>query len=147
MSDQPLSILTFITADEQAAGPYCVQWQFPAFTINCTATDLTFARRIIDFVAETRANPAYRDRPLGGGVFRHMDEKSIDLSSQFVDVSFKLSKIGEYDHGYTLQFSSSSRFWFRVELHDQELDDFLYGLREIIQSYPLEPENKDDTGR
>ena len=145
MAEHPLSIMTFTTADAQDNGRYGVQWQFPGFTINCTATDLGFAQRILDFVTETRANPAYRDRPLGGGVYRHMDEKSIDLSSQFLDVGFTLSKIGEYDHGYELRFSSSSRFWIRVELHDQELDDFLFGLTEIIRDRVVPPEGNDDT--
>jgi len=138
MAERPLSILTFVSADE-SAGQYGVQWQFPGVRVNCTAKDLTFAQRIIDFVAETRANPVYRDRPLGGGVYRHMDEKSIDLSSCFLDVSFTLRKSGESDHGYSVRFSASSGFWMVVDLYDEELDDFLSGLREIVEDHVVTP--------
>ena len=49
------------------------------------------------------------------------------------------------DHGYELRFSASSKFWIRVELHDQELDDFLFGLTEIIRDHVVPPEGNDDT--
>ncbi len=145
MADESLSITT-LTIPQEHGDRHSVQWQFPRFTINCIAMDMTFAQRILDFVAETRANPGYRDRPIGGGKYRHMDEKSIDLSSYFKDVGFTLRKSGVYDHGYTLRFSSSSSFWILVELHDQELDDFLCGLKDIVQDHLVEPDDDSDPG-
>ena len=108
--------------------------------------DVTFAERILDFVKETRANPRYRDTPLGGGVYRHMDEKSIDLSSHFLDAEFTFRKIGESDHGYAMLVSSLSGLWISVQLHDQELDDFLHGLKEIIEDHSVETDDSDQAG-
>lgn len=128
-----LSILTFVAENERGPGHHGIQWQFPSFTITCIALDLSFAQRIIDFVAETRGNPAYRDTLLGGGRYRHMPEASIDLSAYFSDVAFKLSKLGEWDHGYSLCLSLRPDVRISFELHEKELDDFLAGLQEIAE--------------
>ncbi len=97
--------LTFCTPDDHHIGRYKIQWQFPYLTITCTSINLGFAQAILDFVAETRNNPKYRDTPLGNGLYRYMDEKSIDLSQYFQDVQFRFEKIGEFDSGYWLRFT------------------------------------------
>ena len=124
-------VLTFVTENEHGHGRHGIQWQFPNFTMNCIAIDLSFARQIMNFVAETRANPIYRDTPLGGETYQHIPEKDIDLSPSFSDVEFKVHKLGEWDHGYSFYVSSRPEFWVSFELHDKELDDFLTGLREV----------------
>lgn len=122
------SIHTFVTENKLGPGQHTVQWQFPDFTITCVAIDLSFARAIRSFVDETRANPAYRDIPLGGGRYRHMPEKSINLSHCFSDLEFVMSKLGEWDHGYMIRVSPGPQFSISVELHEEKLDDFLGGL-------------------
>jgi hypothetical protein len=129
-----LSILTFVTEVEHGPGRHGIQWQFPGFTITCVALDLSFAQKIMDFVAETRANSAYRDTPLGEGKYRHMPEKSIDLSSHFSDVEFTVHKLGEWDHGYSICISPGPQLSISFELHEKELDDFLHGLGEFVEN-------------
>src|SRR5687768_9303212 len=128
-----LSILTFVTEDEHGPGRHGVQWQFPGFTITCVAFDLSFAQEIIDFVTETRANPAYRDIPLGAEMYRHMPEKSIDLSRHFSAMKFTVDKMGEWDHGYSICLDGAA-FSISFEVHEKELDDFLTGLQEIAET-------------
>jgi len=107
-----------------------VQWQFGDFMVDCIATDLSFGQKIIDFVNQTRANPVYRDVASAPGIYRYMPEKSIDLSAHFEDLNFEVHKIGEYDHGYLIKAWRGVQLKITLELHEQELDDFLYGLRE-----------------
>jgi hypothetical protein len=128
-----LSILTFVAENEHGPGQHGVQWQFPGFTITCVARDLSFAQKIQSFVAETRANPAYRDTPLGDGKYRTMPEKSIDLSPYFSDVTLTMSKLGEWDHGYLILISTGFQFSISFELHEKELDDFISDLVELAQ--------------
>ncbi|MCP4105763.1 MAG: hypothetical protein GY749_09530 [Desulfobacteraceae bacterium] len=130
-----MKIDTFVEENDSNSGQYNIQWQFPTFTINCTATDLEIAQKIITLIEETRANPAYRDTHLGGGHYRHMEPKGIDLSYCFADVNFSIYKCGECDHGYELGFVSTSGFYVSFHLANEELDDFLYGLGEIIENY------------
>jgi hypothetical protein len=129
-----LSILTFITEDEHGPGRHGVQWQFPGFVITCVALDFSFAQKLRDFVAETRANPAYRDIPLGAGKYQHMPEKCIELAPYFSDVEFTVSKLGEWDHGYLISISARPQFSISFELHEQDLDDFLDGLKEFVEN-------------
>src|SRR5262245_14664135 len=123
-----LSLLTFVTENEHGPGRHGVQWQFRGVTITCVARELSFAHEIRNFVAETRANPAYRDRPIGEGKYRHMPEKCINLSPYFLDVEFTMLKLGEWDHGYLIRISPRSQFSISFELHEKELDEFLDGL-------------------
>jgi hypothetical protein len=129
-----LSILTFVTENEQGPGRHGVQGQFPGFTINCVALDLSFAQEIRDFVAETRANPGYRDISLGEGKYRHMPEKSVDRSPHFSDLEFRMLKLGDCDHGYLVRISARPQFWLSFELHEKQLDDFLEGLCEVVEN-------------
>ena len=92
-----------VTEDEHEGGFLSVQFQLPAITMTLAARDLLFAKRIIAFVAETRGNPAFRDAHIGGGVYRHMPEKSIDLSSSFPDSRVLLVKNGEFDSSFILR--------------------------------------------
>jgi len=124
------SIHTFVTENKRSDW-HDIQWQLRDFTISCVARDLLFSGEILAFVAETRANPAYRDIPLGKGMYRHMPEKRIDLSYHFVEVKFELWKLGKYNHGYLLRVAADQSLWISIELHERELDDFLDGLREI----------------
>jgi hypothetical protein len=122
---------TFISENEHGPGRHGVQWQFGGFTIDCVATDLSFGHKIIDFVDQTRANPACRDIESSLGIYRTMPEKSVDLSAHFEDLHFELHKIGEYDHGYVIKAWREVQLKVMFELHEQELDDFLFGLREF----------------
>ena len=78
-----------------------------------TATDLSFAQRILAFIEETRDNPAFRDVHLGDGVYRRMSEKSIDLSSCFAGTPFVFQKPGEYDASYAVRIATEPglRLW------------------------------------
>lgn len=127
-----ISILTFATEDQYGPGLHGIQWQFPRITINCTALDFKFALKIVSFIKETRNNPKYRDKRLGKGRWRYMDEKSLDLTPYFKDLTFILNKCGKCDHGYYLSFESISNFRISFHIADKELDDFLYGLNEDI---------------
>lgn len=127
-----LTVDTFVTENDPGPGRHSVQWQFTGFMITCVALDLSFARELTAFVAETRANPAYRDIPLGKGLYRYMPEKSIDLSHHFLNLEFKVWKLGEWDHGYLVRISPGSHLSISVELHQKGLDDFLYGLAKFI---------------
>ncbi len=140
-----LSINTFATEDDAVEGRFSIQWQFPTFLLNCTATDLGFAPKIIALVDETRANPAYRDIPLGGGRFRHMVPKGIDVSEHFEDLSATVHKCGECDHGYDLHFEAASDFFVNFHLASDELDHFLYGLKEMIEDNLVEPNTNTNT--
>ena len=132
--------LTFCLPDKTQPGVYVIQWQFPRFTVTCKSPDLLFAGEIQKFVAETRANPAYRDTPLGNGVYRPMDEKCVDLSRYFQGVRIKLHKSGEYDDAYSLEFERPDCFSFVAEMHADLLDSFLRGIAEDI--YEVEVANE-----
>jgi len=125
----------FVSEDKPADGLFSVQFQLPAITITFTAENLLFARRILDFVAETRANPAFRDPHLGNGVFRHMPEKSIDLSASFRDTRIVLLKNGEYDSSYVLRIAPSSSLALIFDISDERLDALLDSLKDIIDDY------------
>jgi len=128
-----VTIATFISENEHGSGRHRVQWQFPGFVIDCVAIDLSFGQKIIDFVAHTRANPAFRDVSVAPGTYWYIPEKSIDLSSHFDDLNFEMHKIGEYDHAYLIKVSRGLQLKVIFELHEQELDHFLYGLREYTK--------------
>ncbi len=126
----------FCTPDDHHIGRYTIGLQFPYLTINCTSINLGFAQAILDFVAETRNNPMYRDTPLGNGVYRYMNEKSIDLSQYFQDVQFRFEKIGEFDSGYLLRFACADALWLWVEMNSPEMVDlFVDGINEIVNDY------------
>lgn len=134
---------TFVTPDEAVENRWEIQWQFPTFTLTVTATSHLFAEQILAFVAETRGNPQYRDIPLGGGVYRHMDEKSVDLSPYLENACFKLRKSGESDHGYSLDLASQS-LHLRFELHNDALDAFLDGIEDIAEDIDVNRWQGDD---
>ena len=107
---------TYFTADVPTKGLFQIQWQFPAFTYNCTANSLQFAPLVLAFIAETRGNPACRDIPLGGGVYKYMDEKVLDLSRFFLDIRLLFQKLGEGDDSYLLKIEHASDAWLRFRL-------------------------------
>lgn len=118
-----------VIEDDPTVGAFNVQFQFRTFTLTLTASDLAFARRIVDFVSETKGNPAYRDQHLGGGVYKTMPEKCIDLSSSFPGVSFEFQKNGEFDDAYVAHVACSSGMRLHVEIRGDELESFVEGLR------------------
>ena len=128
-----LSIHTFAIEDDDIEGRFGIQWQFPTFDLNCTSTDLSFTQRVLDLVDETRANPDFRDIPLGSGRYRYMEPKGIDISDCFEDLCVSLFKCGECDHGYNFRFESSGDFYVGFHLAGEQIDDFLYGLKEIVE--------------
>src|SRR4051812_25317424 len=97
----------FVTDDTPETGVFSVQFQLSSITITFTAEDLLFAQRFLDFVSDTRANPAYRDVRIGKGTYRTMPEKSVDLSSSFRDTKVVLLKDGEGDSTYILRIAPS----------------------------------------
>ena len=98
-----------------------------------------FAKRIIAFVAETRGNPAFRDEHTGGGVYRRMPEKSVDLSSSFPASRVVLIKDGECDSSYILRVEPCPTFSGALQLSDEQLDAMLDSLREVLDDYADEP--------
>jgi len=133
MSDSYCHI--FVNEDEHKGGLVSVQFQMPAITMTLAVRDLLFAKRIIAFVAETRGNPAFRDPHIGGGVYRHMPEKSVDLSSSFPDSRVFLRKNGEFDSSFILRVEPCSTFSGILDLHDEQLAAMLDSLQEIIDDY------------
>ena len=124
----------FVTENKTEAGSFSVQFQFPAITMTLVARDLLFAKRIIAFVTETRCNPVFRDAHIGGGVYRHIPEKSIDLSSSFPHSRVLLVKNGEYESGFVMRIEPCSTFSGCIAIHD-ELEAMLDALREIADDY------------
>jgi hypothetical protein len=125
----------FVTEDKHEGGLLSVQFQLPAITMTLAARDLLFAKKTIAFVAETRGNPAFRDAHIGGGVYRHMPKKSIDLSSSFPGSRVLLIKNGEFDSSFILRVEPCSTFSGMLDLHDAQLDAMLDSLQEIIDDY------------
>lgn len=122
----------FLTEDARTPGLFSFQCQLPRLTFTLQAVDTAFVRQILDFVAETRADPRYRDAPLGGGLYRHYSPtKALDLSACFRDASFTIVKLGEGDASYALHFGHEPGLQIQVELHDAGLDAFLDQLRDL----------------
>jgi hypothetical protein len=126
----------FVTEDKPETGVFSVQFQLSSITITFTAEDLLFAQRFLDFVSETRANPAYRDARIGKGAYRHMPEKSVDLSSSFRDAKVVLLKDGEGDSIYILRIAPSTSCSMTFHIYDDQLDALLGGIQNIIDEYP-----------
>src|SRR5947207_2237991 len=99
----------FVEAKARSPKRYSVQVQVPAITLTIPARDLTFAVRAVDFVAATRDNPKFRDKPIGGGRYRRMPEKLVDLSDSFIRTSVTLQKDGEFDDRYFVRIASSRK--------------------------------------
>jgi hypothetical protein len=125
----------FVTEDKQGTGVFSVQFQLRSITITFTAGDLLFAQRFLDFVSETRANPAYRDAKIGNGVYRTMPEKSVDLSSSFCDTKVVLLKDGEYDSSYVLRIEPSTSCSMVFHIYDDQLDALLGSIQNIVDDY------------
>ncbi len=125
----------FVTEDKPETGLFSVQFQLSVTTITFTAEDLLFAQRFLDFVSETRANPAYRDAHVGNGVYRTMPEKSVDLSSSFRDTKVVLVKDGEYDSTYVLRIEPSTSCSMLFKIYDDQLDALLGRIQNIIDDH------------
>ena len=125
----------FVTEDKPETGAFSVQFQLPSITITFTSEDLLFAQRFLDFVSETRANPAYRDVHIGNGVYRTMPEKSVELSSSFRDTKVVLLKDGEYDSTYILRIAPSTSCSMIYKIYDNQLDVLLGSIQNIIDDY------------
>jgi hypothetical protein len=129
------SCYIFVNEDKDKGGLLSVQFQLPAITMTLAAQDLAFAKKIIAFVAETRGNPAFRDAHIGGGVYRPMPEKSIDISSSFPGSRVSLAKNGEFDSSFILRVEPCSTFSGILDLHDDLLDAVLESLQDIVDDY------------
>jgi hypothetical protein len=125
----------FVSEGKDKGGVLSVQFQLPAITMTLAAQDLAFAKKIIAFVAETRGNPAFRDAHIGGGVYRHMPEKSVDLSPSFPGSCVSLAKNGEYDSSYILRVVPCSTFSGSLDLRDDLLDAVLDSLQDLVDDY------------
>lgn len=121
----------FVTENRPSVGQYEVQFQFPAFTATLPANNLAFAKQILEFVEKTKENPEFRDIPLGGGVYRHMPEASIDVSPCFSGTTFVFQKLGEYDTSYTVRITSPSGLRLHFDIHDEQLIAFVQSLRDL----------------
>jgi hypothetical protein len=121
-----------IDDDTPTVGLFEVHFQFSDFRLTLTATDLSFLQRILDFVAETKGNPEYRDLCLGGGHYRCMPEKSIDLSGSFRDSKFVLQKDGEYDDAYIVRVECLTGLRVGFDLRGKRLDEFIESLHDML---------------
>ena len=122
----------FVTEDKPETAVFSVQFQLSSITITFVAEDLLFVQGILDFVSETRANPAYRDAHIGNGVYRTMAEKSVDLSSSFRDTKVVLLKDGEHDSTYVLRIAPSTSCSMLFHIYDEQLDALVGSLQNII---------------
>ena len=125
----------FVTEDKPETGVFSVQFQLSSISITFVAEDLLFVQRILDFVSETRANPAYRDAHIGNGVYRTMPEKGVDLSSSFRDTKVVLLKDGEHDSTYVLRMAPSMSCSMLFHIYDDQLDALLGSIQNIIDDY------------
>ena len=130
-----MSKCLIFVSETEPDGCCSVQFQSSVSTITLKASDLLFVRRVIDFIAETRGNPAYRDTQLKNGVFRRMLEKSVDLSASFLDTKILLFKDGEYDDSYVFRITPSASCWMMFNLRGELLDSFVEGMREIVDDF------------
>jgi len=119
----------FLNEDRSTNGLFEVQWQTPKISINLIAKDLSFAKKIIDFIGETRNNPKFRDIPHGNGSYKSV-EKELDLSECFINTSFCIGKDGEFDSRYYIRIRSG-QIWLRPDIWNSEVDAFLETLHEI----------------
>jgi len=125
----------FVSEDTPRDGLCEVQIQMAGHCMTLTAANLSFARRIVDFVSETKDNPKYRDMRLANGHYRHMPEKSVELSPSFRNTRIELEKDGEFDDSYVLRIRPSSDVHFIFPLVGLELDAFVACMQEIIDDY------------
>jgi hypothetical protein len=124
----------FVTEDELEQSLYKISIQTTHFNLFLTATDLSFARRTLDFIAETKGNALYRDTPVGGGEYRYMPEKSVDLSSSFRNTTLKFQKLGSSDCAYLVR-AAAAEISLCFEMWDELLEAFANGLQGIIDDY------------
>ncbi len=122
----------FVVPDVPVPGRFKVQWQFPTFMFTCTARDLGFAQVFLDFVVETRGNPGCRDAPMGGGVYRYMAEKSVDLSPYFDHVTLRLQKLGKSDDGYMMSLKHAGAS-LQFDIDGDITEALLQEIREIAE--------------
>jgi hypothetical protein len=71
----------FITEDSPTVGAFEVHFQFPTLRVTLHAADSSFAQKLLDFIKESKGNPAYFDE-YRDGRWRAVD-KWVDLSSSF----------------------------------------------------------------
>jgi hypothetical protein len=119
----------------QSAKTYLLHFQVPSLTITLAAHSLSFAAKAIKFIETTRNNPKFRDKHLGGGVYRHMPQKRVDLSASFVRTKVTIHKYGEFDDRYFIRVTSSPTNTLVIAVGGEQLDAFLGSLREIIDDH------------
>jgi len=120
-----------VSDDASGSAPFEVQFQFSTFTLTLVAADRSFARKLLEFIAETKGNPIYRARYLGAGRYRTMSEKGIDLSSSFPGSTFRFEKDGEYDDSYIARVSNPSGLELQFAVRGEQLEMLVEELHEI----------------
>jgi len=118
-----------------------VQFQVPALTLTISARDLTFAKKAVGFITETRDNPKFRDKRIGKDRYRRMPEKLVDLSRSFIRTAVTLHKDGEFDDRYFVRIAPSKGCSGVFTIGGEKLDELVESLREIIvdQESPRQP--------
>jgi hypothetical protein len=71
------------------------------FDFGCDVTSPEVMREWAKFFADTFRTGRYLDIPLGGGVYRHMEPKELELG-RIAGVPIVISKCGKYDDRYFL---------------------------------------------
>lgn len=127
--------LVFVKEKGPSRRTASIQFQVPQLTITLQVRNLAFARKAIRFVAGTRDNPKYRDKDLGGGRYRRMPDKFIDLSPSFHRTKVVLTKDGEFDDRYFLGIKAAGASSMSFELSGPLLDAVMGGLREIAEEH------------
>lgn len=127
----------FVTGDEPSEGLFTLNFQTPLTTVILTAGDLLFARRILEFVEETRGNPIYRDIPLADGRFRRIPEKSVDLSASFPGTAACLEKDGEYDDSYVFRITPSTACCLIFQIRGDRLEALLESIQDVVDDWRL----------
>jgi hypothetical protein len=131
----------FVTDKDPPEIGFSVQWQFPNVTISLDALNLLFARHIVDFIAKTRRNPEFRDHHLGGGRYRRIPTKQIDVSSSFKGATVVVEKDGEFDDSFVIRVTHTPSISLIFDVQDHYLDALVESLRQIVEDYAEEAES------
>ena len=110
----------FIIDSSEDTGGWDVSLQIPFVAIGLHATSLSFLQKLLEFFRETLNNPVYRDEKIGPGHYRHMPDKSCDLSDCF-DIPVSIRKDGEFDDRYFVHLSLNPEDGISLVLSGEEM--------------------------
>jgi hypothetical protein len=114
---------------------YEVQWQATGVDVTLVTTDLSFAPKIVEFIAKTRDNPEFRDIPLGDGRYRHVVTE-LELNESFVDTRVCIGKNGEFGCRYYVRICSGHLRLLLI-IDGTQVDHLLGTLNEVVESYRI----------